>query len=389
MNILIYNIGEFYPNKGGVERISCNLAQEFIDRGNKVVFLIKKKNFNINQDTLCKMISLETEDFSDDDIKLRISNILDECKIDVVLSQDSYDLQFIKFMKKNFIVPVVSVHHGKPLPDIFELKRTKVKGENISFNKIMKKVLIRYRYKRRLKGNIKNVKDMIDYSAKLVLLSNNFKKDIMRNINIDEDKVTSISNFTRFNNITSDENLKKRKTVLFVGRLLSQKEPIRLILVWEKLYKKYPDWNLRIAGDGAYKDNLIKYIDKYNIKNVDILGTVDPIEEYKKASILCMTSTYEGFGLVLIEASVFGCVPMAFDSFSSVHDIIENGKNGILVQPFDLKKYQKELEKFMSDENYRKQLQKETLKVNEKFDKDKIVDQWIKLFEDLIKRGNK
>lgn len=389
MNILIYNIGEFYPNKGGVERISCNLAQEFIDRGNKVVFLIKKKNFKIYQDTLCKMISLETEDFSDDDIKLIISNVLDEYKIDVVLSQDYYDLQFIKFMKQNFTVPVVSVHHGKPLPDIFELKRTKVKGKKLSFNEIMKKILIRYRYKKRLEGNIKNVKDMIDYSSKLVLLSDNFKKDIMKHINIDEDKVTSISNFTRFSNITSEETLKKSKTILFVGRLLSQKEPIRLILVWEKLYERYPDWNLRIAGDGAYKNDLIKYIDENNIKNVDILGTVDPTEEYKKASILCMTSTYEGFGLVLIEAATFGCVPMAFDSFSAVHDIINHKENGVLIKPFDLIKYQEELEKLMSDENYRKQLQKEALKINEKFDKDKIVDRWIKLFENLIKRGSK
>lgn len=52
-----------------------------------------------------------------------------------------------------------------------------------------------------------------------------------------------------------------------------------------------------------------------------------------------MTSTFEGFGLVLVEAMQHGCVPIAFDSYPAVRDIISHGENGILIPPFQEEDY--------------------------------------------------
>lgn len=67
---------------------------------------------------------------------------------------------------------------------------------------------------------------------------------------------------------------------------------------------------------------------KLNLRNIEFKGTQPSEPYYAESSVLCMTSTYEGFPMVLIEAQQYGCVPMAFDSFEAVHDIIEDGENG-------------------------------------------------------------
>ncbi|RGN76255.1 glycosyltransferase [Segatella copri] len=68
-------------------------------------------------------------------------------------------------------------------------------------------------------------------------------------------------------------------------------------------------------------------------------GFQSPIEYYKRASIICMTSSFEGFPMVLVEAMQFGCVPIAFDSFEAIRDVIIPEKTGELVKPFKIKDF--------------------------------------------------
>ena len=67
------------------------------------------------------------------------------------------------------------------------------------------------------------------------------------------------------------------------------------------------------------------------------------MEDFKLATILCMTSASESFGLVLVEAMSYGVIPFAFNSFPAVTDIIQNGINGFLVEPFDIEQYAERL----------------------------------------------
>lgn len=78
---------------------------------------------------------------------------------------------------------------------------------------------------------------------------------------------------------------------------------------------------------------------------------------YKRAQIICVSSTYEGFSLVLTEALQYGVIPVAFDSFESVHDIIDTGKNGFLVKPFQINYYANILKSLMFNDNLRQQIQ--------------------------------
>lgn len=118
-----------------------------------------------------------------------------------------------------------------------------------------------------------------------------------------------------------------------------------------------------------------------NIKIVPPTPAVDIY--YEESAILLLTSIYEGFGLVLTEAMSRGCVPMAFDSFNSVHDIIDSGKNGILIRPFKITDYVNNLMRLVQDEHRLKLMSVAAKDVIRKFNIEIIGNQWIRLFEEL------
>lgn len=94
-----------------------------------------------------------------------------------------------------------------------------------------------------------------------------------------------------------------------------------------------------------------------------------------------MTSTHEGFGMVLIEAMSKGCIPMAFDSFSTVRDIIKDDRQ--LVSPFSLKEYAQKLMGIMKDSELRRELACSGYQNVINFKIDKVVDRWEMLFNSL------
>jgi len=126
----------------------------------------------------------------------------------------------------------------------------------------------------------------------------------------------------------------QRKNILLaVGRVCSQKNFKELIDIWSRIAGNLPQWKLRIVG-GNYKD--ITYLNsvcqQFNVtSSVDLPGWSSDIpSEMKKASVLCCTSIYEGFPLVLIEAMYYGLPVVAWDLPYGPSEIIEDGINGYL-----------------------------------------------------------
>ena len=172
----------------------------------------------------------------------------------------------------------------------------------------------------------------------------------------------------------------KEPILLFVGRLDNRsKKLFTLIDIWYRLCKLYPQWKLIIVGDGPDKDVLINKAK--DISNIEFKGYQDPREYYEKASIFCMTSIFEGFPMCLTEAMQFGCVPIAFDSFSAVYDIIKSGETGELVKSFNKKKYVEKLIHLIDDETYRKKLSKNAFQYVKRYDIANILPKWIELIE--------
>ncbi|WP_249029425.1 glycosyltransferase [Tannockella kyphosi] len=394
MNILIYYHDEICPNHGGIQRMSSNLAEELIKKGHAVYFLSNKEN-GVSEDSgsVCEKFFIQTDTFCDLESTKFVKNLMISKGIDIVLNQSHRYTDFIKYVKINFDIPIVTAFHLAPYHQVAIEKNGLNKLANffsIEQALNLKRIIGRpYKIFMAKKSIRRLFKDMYNNSDKIVVLSSGFESDFSEVIGENSGKIVSISNFTTFspNAVEKSILINKEKTILFVGRLtFSDKRVDRLILIWGKIYRKYPEWKLKILGDGPEKERIQKYIDRKNIQNIELVGFVKPEQEYKNASILCMTSSCEGLPMVLVEAGNYGCVPMAFECSSSLKDVIDHKKNGILVAPFDMKKYQEELEMLIGNTEYREQLQNEVLLVNEKFDKDRIILKWETLFSELLEQ---
>jgi glycosyltransferase involved in cell wall biosynthesis len=122
---------------------------------------------------------------------------------------------------------------------------------------------------------------------------------------------------------------------------------------------------------------LQKRIHEYGLKRVSITGFVNPVKYYKRASILLLTSEYEGFGLVVAEAMSHGVVPVVYNSFESARDLVTDGYNGILVEkPYSTLTFTKVLQELIDKPNYLNELSNNSRIVSADYSIDKIAKEW-------------
>ena len=180
----------------------------------------------------------------------------------------------------------------------------------------------------------------------------------------------------------------KDKIILAAGRLDAWyvKGFDVLIKAWGSIAPKYPDWKLQIAGDS--KKNGYKYlksiVDDLNIKDsVEFLGfQPNMLFVYQRASIFVLSSRYEGFGMVLIEAMSQGCAPIACDYKGRQREIITCDREGLLCEPDNPKALAESIEKMIVNEEYRQNVQSNAIERSKYYSLDKTMDRW----DEIIKQ---
>lgn len=180
------------------------------------------------------------------------------------------------------------------------------------------------------------------------------------------------------------------KRVIAVGRLDYQKGFDRLIQAWEIVQKHegYNDWRLDIFGQGEWQDMLQRMIIEKGLFQTARLNKPTNLiwEEYTDSSILVMSSNYEGFGMVLVEAMACGVPTIAFDCKCGPKDIIDHGVNGLLVRNGDIDGLASAMMCLMSDESYRRGLSANALKVTSTYSEEAVMAQWMKLITSLTEK---
>lgn len=203
----------------------------------------------------------------------------------------------------------------------------------------------------------------------------------------DAHKLFAISNSEK---PVRDLVLDKQRVVLFVGRLsYADKRVDRLLDVWHLLKGQTAGWRLIIVGEGAEKKNLEAQARRLELDNVEFAGFSNhPKCYYDMASILCMTSSFEGWGLVLTEAQANGVVPIAFGCSDGVKSILSpSGVNGVVVEPFDLEAYARELLSLMNDDARRKQMQRQVIEKSKSYSPEVVGKEWITLLNQLERQS--
>lgn len=177
------------------------------------------------------------------------------------------------------------------------------------------------------------------------------------------------------------------KRVIAVGRLDYQKGFDRLIEAWELIQRtgKFADWQLDIFGQGEWREMLQRMVDEKGLQDtVQIHRPTKQIgEEYVKSSLLVMSSHYEGFPMVMIEAMACGLPVVSFDYKCGPKDIIQHGINGLLVPDGNVKALAHAMMEVMTDESYRKMLSRNAKKVVDTYSEEAVMKQWIRLFTSI------
>ncbi|KMK77408.1 glycosyltransferase family 4 protein [Alkalihalobacillus pseudalcaliphilus] len=177
----------------------------------------------------------------------------------------------------------------------------------------------------------------------------------------------------------------EEKTIMAAGRLVEQKGFDLLIESFNYIKDEFPDWRVKIFGFGRDKKMLEALIQQYHLyNNVILMGPTKNIEkELAKSSIYALSSRFEGFGMVIVEAMQCGVPVVSYDCPKGPSEIINNNVDGILVDNGNVKEFAEKLALLMRDKNLREQIAKEGLISVKRFEIDQIGLEWEKLFEDI------
>lgn len=359
-SILIYSPREINPSRGGIERVTNGLASFLIEKGYRVVFLVNEKTSDDKYTPIADQYFISHRK---QERKQQVLNLIKEYNIDIIINQAGF---FSIISKKELPdnIRVISVIHDSYYAMYKHLPFCKIRLWKWKWviSRMLKQIYLN--------------------SDRIILFSNRFIPEFQFFYpKANTDKIEIIPNF----NVYDRTNIKEKKNiVLSVGRVVREPKRINLLLkIWSCIYKDFPDWELKIVGDGEDRPFLEQMAKDLKLDNYSFEGTQNPTPYYEEASIFCMTSAFESFGMVLTEAMQHKVVPMAFNSYSTASEIINSGYDGYLIKPFDLDEYAMKLSLLMRDTSLREKMADKSYHSVKKFSIDSVGQKWLDLIETL------
>ena len=197
-------------------------------------------------------------------------------------------------------------------------------------------------------------------------------------------KVQVIPNFS----VMPTEKLSnvQAKRVIAVGRLEWVKGYDRLLSAWKIVIEKHPDWHLDIFGNGTLEKELKEQQNKLGLEDRMTIhpATAHINEEYSNSSILVLTSHFEGFSLVILEAMQTGVPCVSFDCPYGPSSLINDNIDGFLVPDGNIRMLASRLSQLIEDEKKRKEFSRTALEKSTIYSVDKVMLQWNELFNNLL-----
>lgn len=178
------------------------------------------------------------------------------------------------------------------------------------------------------------------------------------------------------------------RSIVGMGRLTHQKGFDLLIRAFASLTLRYPDWRLRILGDGPLRGELEELSRLLGIEQrVDLSGnTRDPYAVFKTADLFVLPSRFEGFPNALCEAMACGVPVVAADCRTGPREVVEHGTNGLLAKPDDPESLAVCMERLMSNEEERKRMGAHAASILQRFSLERIVEKWETLLLNVVEQ---
>lgn len=181
------------------------------------------------------------------------------------------------------------------------------------------------------------------------------------------------------------------KTAITAARLVQTKNYASLINIWEKVIQRHPDWTLQIWGKGPEENHLREQIDKMGLnKHVFLMGYTSEVQEQMaKASLFVLASQTEGFSLVAIEAMSVGIPAVVYNCPGGIRYVVKDDETGYLVPMDDEDAFAEKVCTLIENEDLRKKMGQTSLREVEQYRIEKIAEQWMGLFEELVRNKHK
>lgn len=167
-------------------------------------------------------------------------------------------------------------------------------------------------------------------------------------------------------------------TVVAMGRMEPEKGFDRLLTAFSKCAERHPDWILRIVGEGAERARLQALAVKLGLESRIRLDTVTkkPERVLRDSDLFVLSSRYEGFPNVLLEAMACGLPVISFDCASGPGEMIRDGIDGVLVPPDDVEALAKTMDRLMGAPRERQRLAARAVEVRERFSLPRVMAMW-------------
>lgn len=359
---------------GGAERTMLDIINNINLKKFEIILVVGRKNGIgylkfLKQSKSIKYINLQ----SDDDKDFEIPDLLSK-----TIEKEKPDICFAPGIFTNFI-----------LMDAIE---------KISYDG---KIVIResnYVSLRNLSQEAKaKITKQYNQCDKIIAITSGIKRDLIKNYKVNQNKFVLINNpieieFIKKYSSKKEENNQfnqiENKKIITIGRLETQKNQIMLLKAFKKVKEKYPKVDLVILGQGSLKEELNQQVRDLKLEeSVHFLGFSDnPYYYLKNSDIFVLSSRYEGFPHVLLEAMSLKVPIISTNCPTGPKDILKNGKYGYLVKVDDVKQLSKKILKLLSDDKkYKKKVEKAYKEVN-KYLPSVITGKYEKLFESIIEK---
>lgn len=383
MNILFCNTSNVSDIKGGTERITARISKGLTEKGHRC-FLAYKTEIDVSLPITKFVASVNvTKESLEDFILVNEINAIIVQK----MTRDVKKMYAIR-EKHGLKFKILTVLHFNPgyeeLSSTFKSFYTGL-AHFSCISEYVKDVirtsvypLYKLFYPLRNKELYRTV---YRYSDKVILLSDSFIQKYIDYAKLkDLSKFYVIPNALSYSDFLKNENLnKKSKQVLIVSRMEETPKRISIALkVWKSIEEDeaFADWNMVIVGMGKDLEDYKRLQASLNLRRVDFVGRQQPQEYYEQSRIFLMTSAYEGWGLTLTEAQQFGCVPIAFDTYASLRDIVTDGENGIVVPEAEMELYVRKLKGLMSDDFVWTNMAKNAIQSSVRFSIEHVINLW-------------
>ncbi|WP_158860030.1 glycosyltransferase [Lunatibacter salilacus] len=382
MNIALVLEQPFDVNGGGVQKSTSKLAKIFTQFNHDVIIVSLSKLAKENN-SFEGMPILYCDNLS------KIKLAFKKYNTELVINQAGYSYSTTKILRKISIkIKIINTLRINPLNFYdnhkFILSNFFInKGLRILDNILIHKMILFYHIsKQRMELGY-----IIKNTEAFVMLSEKFRIELYQlapSVKKYDSKIYGINNPFKVPDLIVSK-LEKKNVILHVGRLEIEQKRVDLLLeIWHKLHHKIFDWEFWVVGYGSHEEYMKSYCKKHGLDRVKFFGKQNPNEYYKQAKIFHLTSAFEGFGNVLVEAQSYGCVPFLFDSYAAASEIVNHNSDGFLVAAFDIENYVKQTLQLIGDKIKLDSLKEQARKNSMRFSYEKTYEKWDIVFNSLL-----